>query len=254
MECPVLTTLDRFAYYNRSAAGAYDHVRLFQTGWRALGPRNGSSSWILPPLCSPTRSHACPNYTEEENPAGGYAFRNWMLPTGNAHVEDDGGRDFGFPDRFSAVCWYFGASLFDSRAAEGEAPPVPIGLIASTIGGTTIQEWMPPGATDNTTCADNNCGFVEQLPPGGTQPQCNAASTVWSCPSGVCSTLWHTMIAPFVNVTLAGIVWYQGVQLLVMTGSVCFTPNSTSYLVQASKTRSTMAAAPRPATCASRMR
>jgi hypothetical protein len=201
----VLVTLDRFEYYNRSAAGVYDHVRLFQTGWRAMGPRN-SSSWILPPLCS---SAHCTNNSEPENPNGGYAFRNWILPTGNAHVDDDGGHDFGFPDRFSAVCWYFGASLADSRANTTSAS-VPIGLIASTIGGTTIQEWLPPGATDNATCSDNNCGFVEQLAPGKGQPNCSESSDVWSCPSGVCSTLWHTMIAPFVNVTIAGVVWYQG--------------------------------------------
>jgi hypothetical protein len=30
---------------------------------------------------------------------------------------------------------------------------------------------------------------------------------VWSCPSGLCSALWFSMIAPFVNMTLAGAIW-----------------------------------------------
>jgi hypothetical protein len=33
---------------------------------------------------------------------------------------------------------------------------------------------------------------------------------VWSCRSGVCSTIWHSMIAPYVNVTVGGAIWYQG--------------------------------------------
>ena len=38
------------------------------------------------------------------------------------------------------------------------ADPVPIGLIASSVGGTTIQQWLPPWANNNATCSDNNCG------------------------------------------------------------------------------------------------
>ena len=46
------------------------------------------------------------------------------------------------------MCWYFGKNLAD-RMAEDEGlagqEPVPIGLVHSSIGGTTIQQWMPPG-------------------------------------------------------------------------------------------------------------
>lgn len=53
------------------------------------------------------------------------------------------------------MCWYFGMSLSEEMskdAAEGEEP-VPIGLIHSSIGGTTIQEWMLPGTTTNVNFA-----------------------------------------------------------------------------------------------------
>lgn len=222
-ECPILTTLSRFEVYNRTAAGLYDHIRLFQTGWRYLGPRN-SSSWILPAVCEPSRSSPCPNNTEP-NSGISPAYRQWIMPRGNARMNDDADTD-GFPNRFNGVCWYFGQSLADARAADplAAANPIPIGLIASSVGGTDIQHWLPPWATGNATCADNNCGWVEQLAPGAVQPSttpsCTNASeaTVYSCRSGTCSTLWHSMIAPYVNVTIASALWYQGENNQIYSG------------------------------------
>ena len=210
MECPMLTTLSRLDVYAKTAAGLYDHIRLFQTGTRYLGARN-TSSWILPAVCNPGRDSPCPNNTEQSHSLSP-AYRSWILPRGNAGMDDDADAD-GFPNRFNAVCWYFGAALSDARAQD---PPVPIGLIASSVGGTNIQHWLPPWAAGNATCADNNCGWVEQLDPTRpVQPATTAACTnaslanVYSCSSGTCSTLWHSMIAPYVNVTIAGSVWYQ---------------------------------------------
>jgi hypothetical protein len=225
----MLTTLSRFEVYTKTAAGLYDHIRLFQTGTRFLGPRN-TSSWILPPVCNPGRNSPCPNNTEESHSLSP-AYRSWILPRGNAGMDDDADTD-GFPNRFSAVCWYFGAALSDARA---DNPPVPIGLIASSVGGTTIQQWLPPWATGNATCSENNCGWVEQLDPTRPiQPSTTAACTnaslanVYSCTSGTCSTLWHSMIAPYVNVTIAGGIWYQAEQNQIYSGG-----NETSgYLCQ----------------------
>ena len=211
----MLTTTALYDTFAATATGAYDHVRLFQVGYRFLGPRN-VSSWILPPLCE---GRDCGANTEISG--GGYAYRSWTLPRANAsQSDDDGGADTGhFPVRFSAACWYFGKGLSD-RMAAASAEPVPIGLISSTIGGTTIQEWLPPAATGNDTCTEGNCGWVEQ--PVSEMPACSRSnsSDVWSCPSSACSTLWHSMIAPFVNVTIAGAIWYQGEQ------NVLFGPGS----------------------------
>ncbi len=225
MECPVLTTTARFETYNKSAQGLYDHIRLFQMGLRYEGIKT-TSTWILPAVCHARKGQTCPNGTEVP---GGYNFRAWMLPRSNHSVGDDDSQQNTphFPDRFSAVCWYFGKALADAAAAAASPsdPPVPIGLIASTIGGTTIQQWMPPSATGNDTCTENNCGWVEQQespsdppaaqhPQPSTLPQCfnHSQANVYSCPSGTCSTLWHSMIAPFVNMSIGGAVWYQGEQ------------------------------------------
>ena len=211
MECPVLTTTAHYDTFNATATGAYDHMRLFQVGWRYLGPRN-ASSWILPELCD---GAGCSSNSEPSSPVGGFGYRTWTLPRSNvSQSDDDRGADTShFPDRFAAVCWYFGKSLSDKMAAERadeNAVPVPIGLIASTVGGTSIQEWLPPSATGNDTCTEGNCGWVEQ--PVSELPACAKAnnSDVWSCPSSACSTLWHSQIAPFVNLTIAGAIWYQG--------------------------------------------
>ena len=189
MECPVLTTVTRNASYIAAATGVYDHVRVFQMGWR-LQNRN-TSTWVLP-------------YGEADE--GGYPQRQWSRPRGpGASLE-----------RFSALCWYFGKAMADADLANGTGAVVPIGLIATAVGGTTIQEWMTPSTTGNATCAMGNCGYVEQLPPSspaqpGTLSSCTNASlaTVWSCPSGLCSSLWHSMVAPFVNMTIAAAIWYQ---------------------------------------------
>ena len=42
---------------------------------------------------------------------------------------------------FSATCWYFGRDVFNAMS-----PKVPMGLIATDVGGTPDQHWSSPGA------------------------------------------------------------------------------------------------------------
>eukprot|EP00035_Acanthoeca_spectabilis_P005246 m.111533 g.111533 ORF g.111533 m.111533 type:complete len:302 (+) comp12934_c0_seq2:665-1570(+) len=83
---------------------------------------------------------------------------------------------------FSATCMYFGAELIDAREAQG-LEDVPIGLIQSAIGGTMIESWMP-----NASRAE--CSDLEN--------------------TTMLSTLYHGMVAPFANFSVAGWLWYQG--------------------------------------------
>lgn len=88
--------------------------------------------------------------------------------------------------QFSATCMYFGAELMDARRKQG-LEPTPIGLIQSAIGGSQIESWM-----DNQTLA---LCKNESLS-GGAIPQNQGR-------------LYYGMIAPFVNYSVAGWLWYQ---------------------------------------------
>ena len=84
----------------------------------------------------------------------------------------------------SATCLEFGRSLLDQLGAD--APP--IGLIASAVGGTKIEAWSPNATTAE--CQNTSVGAPTAGPPGGS--------------------LFYGMVCPFVNISLAGWIWYQG--------------------------------------------
>ena len=88
----------------------------------------------------------------------------------------DPARGLGPFHSFSATCMNFGISLVDATDNS-----VPIGLIQSAIGGTRIEQWV-----DNSTFA--SC----------TQPD------------GTGTKLYYGMVAPFVNTSITGWLWYQG--------------------------------------------
>ena len=75
---------------------------------------------------------------------------------------------------FSAICMIFGELMYDELK-------VPIGLIDSTYGGTELEKWSPPDAL-------RKCGLIES-------------------DAGV---LWNSMIHPLLQMTIKGVIWYQG--------------------------------------------
>ena len=84
---------------------------------------------------------------------------------------------------FSATCWFYGKSIADTLG-----PHVPIGLIESAWGATSIQVWLPPESVPA-------CGDLPPLPgPWPTIP----------------SSLWNSMTTPFAGMSVQGLVWYQG--------------------------------------------
>ena len=93
--------------------------------------------------------------------------------------------------QFSATCMYFGVELIDERAAAG-LESVPIGLIQSAIGGSQIESWMSNETLRQ--CKDQSLsGGAASLPDGSDSGQ-----------------LYYGMVAPFVNYSVAGWLWYQG--------------------------------------------
>jgi hypothetical protein len=85
---------------------------------------------------------------------------------------------------FSAACTEFARNLIDTL---GEDAP-PIGLLQSAVGGTTIEAWSPNATT--TECQNKTVGGPTAAAPDGR--------------------LYYGMVAPFVNTTVAGWLWYQG--------------------------------------------
>nr|XP_017534975.2 sialate O-acetylesterase isoform X1 [Manis javanica] len=86
----------------------------------------------------------------------------------------------------SAVCWLFGRYLYDTVR-------YPIGLISSSWGGTPIEAWSSGRSLK--ACGVPRHGFIPSDSVTG--------------PSGY-SVLWNAMIHPLHNMTLKGVIWYQG--------------------------------------------
>jgi sialate O-acetylesterase len=78
---------------------------------------------------------------------------------------------------FSATAYYFGRNLT-------EVLDVPVGLISSSWGGSWIEAWMD---------AESIGGLAS--------PSGNSISQ---------TLMYHAMILPLVNYTIAGFIWYQG--------------------------------------------
>lgn len=132
--------------------------------------------------------------------AGGSYTPLWTRQTGassfNGSTWFNGSYGASFPElgphnrgpflKFSAACMEFGRNLVDMLEDQGER--VPIGLMQSAIGGTTIEAWSPNETT--ASCQNTTVGAPSAGPPNGR--------------------LFYGMVCPFVNMSIAGYVWYQG--------------------------------------------
>ncbi|XP_032954409.1 sialate O-acetylesterase isoform X2 [Rhinolophus ferrumequinum] len=103
----------------------------------------------------------------------------WSKPTS----ENLGHGNFEY---MSAMCWLFGRYLYDTLR-------YPIGLISSSWGGTPIEAWSSRRSLK--ACGVPKQGFI--------------LSDFTAGPSGH-SVLWNAMIHPLCNMTLKGVIWYQG--------------------------------------------
>ncbi|EPQ13541.1 Sialate O-acetylesterase [Myotis brandtii] len=103
----------------------------------------------------------------------------WSKPT----AENLGHGSFEY---MSAVCWLFGRNLYDTLR-------YPVGLISSSWGGTPIEAWSSGRSL-------RACGVPKE---GFTSPASISGPSKHS-------VLWNAMIHPLHNMTLKGVIWYQG--------------------------------------------
>merc|ERR1719167_1499752 len=85
----------------------------------------------------------------------------------------------------SAVCFLYARNIYDKLN-------VPLGLIDSAYGGTTIEAWSSLEMLDQCGLGEN--GKVDEAVDG---PKANGV-------------LWNKMIYPLRKNTLKGFLWYQG--------------------------------------------
>ncbi|XP_022291611.2 sialate O-acetylesterase-like [Crassostrea virginica] len=83
---------------------------------------------------------------------------------------------------FSAVCWLYGKYIYQKLN-------YPIGLVASSWGGTAIELWSSPDAL-------KRCN----IPPKQKRGNSGLSN----------SQLWNAMMHPFTKMTVKGAIWYQG--------------------------------------------
>ncbi|KAM9113808.1 sialate O-acetylesterase isoform 2-T2 [Pangshura tecta] len=105
----------------------------------------------------------------------------WSVPT----AENLGHGNFSY---FSAVCWLFGRHLFETLQ-------YPIGLVESCWGGTCIEAWSSGRVLQECGLTGDAGRFL--LPPLLSGPE-------------MPSVLWNAMIHPLLNMSLTGVIWYQG--------------------------------------------
>nr|XP_034347180.1 sialate O-acetylesterase isoform X2 [Arvicanthis niloticus] len=113
----------------------------------------------------------------------------------------------------SAVCWLFGRYLYDTLQ-------YPIGLVSSSWGGTPIEVWSSRRTLKACGVPSTRDERVHQPTIKPMRNECKSEGS--SCPlrrvvpsdpvAGPVthSVLWNAMIHPLQNMTLKGVVWYQG--------------------------------------------
>ena len=182
-----------------AAAGSYPGIRVWTAANVAANARQSDI---------PDRQTQFPS-----DDAGPYAASTWAVSAPAAFPKDIGRSSAGFPDWFSAACFFFGRDVYISQGGA-----VPIGLMASDWGGQPIEPFMSPDALSDKTC-------------GGTRPAAAAAAAAAKAAAAAAapatitlakkknqslhsgsgnSVLWWGMTEPLAQMRMAGAVWYQG--------------------------------------------
>ena len=194
---------------NKSVAairqGQYDNIRVFHGPMNFDYATNRTDIWVVAGQQGGDRTDL--------------SVGAWRYPRDTVDLIPDGfttppfylTTNFG---RMYATCWYTFEALTDALIAAGEQPP-PFGLIAVAVGGTKIAQWVEWSAQatcTNVTCCDTkDCTQSPTSNPAPYQPITHA-----NCTGN--AQLYNGLIAPLVNCTVAGWLFYQGENSLCYDG------------------------------------
>ena len=128
----------------------------------------------------------------------------WGHPSSSRYTEKDGS-EYVPVSGMSAVCYYYAVEMTEKNKS------IPVGVIASSWGGTRIQVWMDRPTLKS--CGAS--GMSSSLDPSDTAFEVNPLFQskllkLGGGPPNLESTLWNSMISPLLKLKLTGILWYQG--------------------------------------------
>jgi sialate O-acetylesterase len=204
--------------------GKYKNIRLFYGPMNFAFTSNRTDIWVI----NADQAGDPVNQRNKLN-AGGWRYPENLVETiPDGHNEKPWflSTEFG---RMYATCWYTFEALTDSLIAAGETPP-PFGLMGVAVGGTKIAQWVEwdaQGECKNVTCCEG--ADCTQSPQSNPHPYIPVTHT--DCPGN--AQLYNGLIAPLVNTTIKGWLWYQG------ENSLCYDagsyPEKTGYACMMAK-------------------
>jgi len=203
MQLNALHTFGRNDTIRAILKGEYDNLRMYQHA--QISSR--TPAWALPAATVPQCGVGS---IGDEGPDTTCMQMQWNSPRGLAGTNISV-KDYMHPagsqsmmNMFGATCLYFGQFLTDLMREAGEGD-VPLGLMDVAWGGTMIEQW-----TDNVTSA-------------------SCVNTSMKDSSG---TLFNGMVAPFLNMSVKGWLWYQGENNIGRGTSDPYYPESSGYACQ----------------------
>lgn len=120
-----------------------------------------------------------------------HILQHWMVASPDAI----GGSEWQY---FSALCWIYGRKLYDLYQ-------IPIGLVSSNFGGTRVEAWSSHNALQSCGIDATEYNTMYRW----KHPELEGLDDYFS-DQNTAHVLWNAMITPLLNVTIKGVIWYQG--------------------------------------------
>lgn len=138
------------------------------------------------------------NLPQADSPLEDLYFLDRTWEVGSSSSVDGG---YGEWYRYSAVCWFFGKNIFDNSLQRS----IPVGLVSDNWGGTIVEAWSPPSVIQECGESANKKGL--------TNPDTHINQRIKDEDEfnpNAYSVLYNTMIYPFRDMNIKGVLWYQG--------------------------------------------